>query len=80
LITTPVKPLSLLLLLAAAVLSAEPVQLRKSGNIVTFEYVTQDEDTITVQVPGKDSVLTYKWEDLDQEWTKKNSPKVWAER
>ena len=74
------KPLSLLLLLAATVLSAEPVQLRKSGNIVTFEYVTQDEDTITVQVPGKDSVLTYKWEDLDQEWTKKNSPKVWAER
>ena len=56
---TPVKPLSLLLLLAATVLSAEPVQLRKSGNIVTFEYVTQDEDTITVQVPGKDSVLTY---------------------
>jgi hypothetical protein len=75
-----VKPLSLLLLLAATVLSAEPVQLRKSGNIVTFEYVTQDEDTITVQVPGKDSVLTYKWDDLDQEWTKKNSPKVWAER
>lgn len=77
---TLVKPLTLLLLLAATVLSAEPVQLRKSGNIVTFEYVTQDEDTITVQVPGKDSVLTYKWDDLDQEWTKKNSPKVWAER
>lgn len=76
----PVKPLTLLFLLAATVLSAEPVQLRKSGNIVTFEYVTQDEDTITVQVPGKDSVLTYKWDDLDQEWTKKNSPKVWAER
>lgn len=74
------KPLSLLLLLAAAVLAAEPVQLRKNGNIVTFEYITQDEDTITVQVPGKDSVLTYKWDDLDQEWTKKNSPKVWAER
>ncbi|MCX6918615.1 MAG: hypothetical protein NTX41_04880 [Verrucomicrobia bacterium] len=74
------KPLTLLLLLAAIVLTAEPVQLRKGGNIVTFEYVTQDEDTITVQVPGKDSVLTYKWDDLDQEWTKKNSPKVWAER
>lgn len=76
----PVKPLTLLLLLAAAAISAEPVQLRKNGNIVTFEYITQDEDTITVQVPGKDSVLTYKWDDLDQEWTKKNSPKVWAER
>jgi hypothetical protein len=75
-----VKPLAFLLLLAAAVLPAEPVQLRKNGNIVTFEYITQDEDTITVQVPGKDSVLTYKWDDLDQEWTKKNSPKVWAER
>ena len=74
------KPLTLLLLLAATVLTAEPVQLRKNGNIVTFEYITQDEDTITVQVPGKDSVLTYKWDDLDQEWTKKNSPKVWAER
>lgn len=74
------KPLTLLLLLAAIVLTAEPVQLRKGGIIVTFEYVTQDEDTITVQVPGKDSVLTYKWDDLDQEWTKKNSPKVWAER
>ena len=77
---SPVKPLTLLLLLSAAVASAEPVQLRKNGNIVTFEYITQDEDTITVQVPGKDSVLTYKWEDLDQEWTRKNSPKVWAER
>jgi hypothetical protein len=77
---TPVKPLTLLLLLAAAVLTAEPVQLRKNGNIVTFEYITQDEETITVQVPGKDSVLTYKWDDLDQDWTKKNSPKVWAER
>jgi len=75
-----VKPLTLLLLLAATMLTAEPVQLRKNGNIVTFEYITQDEDTITVQVPGKDSVLTYKWEDLDQEWTKKSSPKVWAER
>lgn len=61
-------------------LTAEPVQLRKGGNIVTFEYITQDEDTITVQVPGKDSVLTYKWDDLDQEWTKKNSPKIWTER
>jgi hypothetical protein len=75
-----VRSLALLLLLSAAVASAEPVQLRKNGNIVTFEYITQDEDTITVQVPGKDSVLTYKWDDLDQEWTKKNSPKVWAER
>ena len=74
------KPLTLLLLLAATMLTAEPVQLRKNGNIVTFEYITQDEDTITVQVPGKDSVLTYKWEDLDQEWTKKSSPKIWAER
>ena len=74
------KPLAFLLLLSAAVASAEPVQLRKNGNIVTFEYITQDEDTITVQVPGKDSVLTYKWDDLDQEWTRKNSPKVWAER
>ena len=61
-------------------LTAEPVQLRKSGNIVTFEYITQDEDSITVQVPGKEGVLTYKWDDLDQDWTKKNSPKVWAER
>lgn len=76
----PVKPLALLLLLTAAVLPAEPVQLRKNGNIVTFEYITQDEDTITVQILGKESIITYKWDDLDQEWTKKNSPKVWAER
>ena len=73
------KPLALLLL-SAAVLTAEPVQLRKNGNIVTFEYITQDEDSITVQVPGKEGVLTYKWDDLDQDWAKKNSPKVWAER
>lgn len=69
-----------LLLLAAALVRAETIQLRKNGNVVSFEYITQDEDTITVQLPGKDTVLTYKWEDLDQEWIRKNQPKVWAER
>lgn len=69
-----------LLLLAAALVRAETIQLRKNGNVVSFEYITQDEDTITVQLPGKDTVLTYKWEDLDQDWIRKNQPKVWAER
>ncbi len=69
-----------LLLLAAALVRAETIQLRKNGNVVSFEYLTQDEDTITVQLPGKDTVLTYKWEDLDQDWVRKNQPKVWAER
>jgi hypothetical protein len=69
-----------LLLLAAALVRAETIQLRKNGNVVSFEYITQDEDTITVQLPGKDTILTYKWEDLDQEWIRKNQPKVWAER
>ena len=75
-----VKPTLALLLLAAALVRAETIQLRKNGNVVSFEYLTQDEDTITVQLPGKDTVLTYKWEDLDQDWIKKNQPKVWAER
>ena len=74
------KPLLALLLLGVGVARADLIQLRKNGNVVAFEYVTQDEDTITVQLPGKDTVLTYKWEDLDQDWIKKNQPKVWAER
>lgn len=74
------RPLLALLLLAAALAPAETIQLRKNGNVVSFEYITQDEDTITVQLPGKDTVLTYKWEDLDQDWIRKNQPKVWAER
>ena len=74
------RPLLALLLLAAALAPAETIQLRKNGNVVSFEYITQDEETITVQLPGKDTVLTYKWEDLDQDWVKKNQPKVWAER
>ena len=72
--------LPLLFLCCCVVLSAETVQLRKNGNIVSFEYITQDEDTITVQIPGKDAVFTYKWDDLDQDWIKKNNPKIWAER
>ena len=74
------RPLLALLLPAAALAPAETIQLRKNGNVVSFEYITQDEDTITVQLPGKDTVLTYKWEDLDQDWIRKNQPKVWAER
>lgn len=74
------RPLLALLLLGACAARADLIQLRKNGNVVAFEYVTQDEDTITVQLPGKDTVLTYKWEDLDQDWVKKNQPKVWAER
>ena len=75
-----VRPLLALLLLCAGLARAETIQLRKNGNVVSFEYLTQDEDTITVQLPGKDTVLTYKWEDLDQDWVKKNQPKLWAER
>ncbi len=70
----------ILMLLLTLSASAETIQLRKGGNIVTFEYITQDEDTITVQIPGKDAVFTYKWDDLDQDWIKKNNPKIWAER
>ena len=74
------RPLLALLLFCAGLARAETIQLRKNGNVVSFEYLTQDEDTITVQLPGKDTVLTYKWEDLDQDWVKKNQPKLWAER
>lgn len=74
------RPLLALLLFCAGLARAETIQLRKGGNVVSFEYITQDEDTITVQLPGKDTVLTYKWEDLDQDWIKRNQPKVWAER
>jgi hypothetical protein len=75
-----VRPLLAFLLLCTGLVQAETIQLRKNGNVVSFEYITQDEDTITVQLPGKDTVLTYKWEDLDQDWVRKNQPKVWAER
>lgn len=76
------RPLLALILLGATTASAEPVQLRKTGNptVVTFEYITQDDLTITVQVPGKDAVISYKWEELDQDFIRKNNPSVWAER
>lgn len=61
---------------------AETVQLRRSGNatIITFEYITQDENAIMVKRLDSDAVLNYKWDDLDLDWIKKNNPKVWAER
>jgi hypothetical protein len=75
------------LLLAALTLSvlpafAETVQLRRAGNatVITFEYITQDETTIMVKRVDADVVLTYRWEDLDADWIKRNNPKLWAER
>jgi hypothetical protein len=75
------------LLLAALTLSllpafAETVQLRRNGNatVIAFEYITQDETTIMVKRLDADIVLTYRWEDLDSDWIKRNNPKVWAER
>jgi hypothetical protein len=75
------------LLLAALTLSllpafAETVQLRRNGNatVIAFEYITQDETTIMVKRLDADIVLTYRWEDLDADWIKRNNPKVWAER
>jgi hypothetical protein len=76
-----------LLLIAALALAALPafaetVQLRRPGNatIITFEYITLDENAIMVKRLDSDAVLNYKWEDLDLDWIKKNNPKVWAER
>lgn len=62
--------------------SAETVQLRRNGNatVIAFEYITQDETTIMVKRLDADVVLTYRWEDLDAEWIKRNNPKLWAER
>lgn len=76
------------LLLAALALGvapaafAETVQLRRNGNatVIAFEYITQDETTIMVKRLDADVVLTYRWEDLDAEWIKRNNPKLWAER
>lgn len=75
------------LLVAALALSALPafaetVQLRRAGNatIITFEYITQDDNAIMVKRLDSDAVLNYKWDDLDLDWIKKNNPKVWAER
>ena len=61
---------------------AETVQLRRNGNatVIAFEYITQDETTIMVKRLDADVVLTYRWEDLDADWIKRNNPKVWAER
>ena len=61
---------------------AETVQLRRTGNatVIAFEYITQDETTIMVKRLDADTVLTYRWEDLDQDWIKRNNPKLWAER
>lgn len=61
---------------------AETVQLRRAGNatVIAFEYITQDETTIMVKRLDADVVLTYRWEDLDAEWIKRNNPKLWAER
>ncbi|MGA0029922.1 MAG: hypothetical protein ACO3IG_08180 [Opitutales bacterium] len=69
-------------LAAALPASAETVQLRRNGNatVIAFEYITQDETTIMVKRLDADVVLTYRWEDLDAEWIKRNNPKLWAER
>lgn len=63
-------------------LSAETVLLRKAGNpaVVTFEYITQDEETIMVRLPGRDGVLVYRWSELDQDHAKANNPRIWEER
>ena len=75
------------LLLAALALTALPafaetVQLRRIGNatVISFEYITQDENGILVKRLDSDAVLNYKWDDLDLDWIKKNNPKVWSER
>ena len=61
---------------------ADTVQLRRNGNatVIAFEYITQDETTIIVKRLDADVVLTYRWEDLDTDWIKRNNPKIWAER
>lgn len=61
---------------------AETVQLRRTGNatVIAFEYITQDETTIMVKRLDADVILSYRWEDLDAEWIKRNNPKIWAER
>jgi hypothetical protein len=63
-------------------LAAESVMLRKAGNpaVVTFEYITQDEDTIMVKLPGREGVLVYRWEELDLDHAKSANPRVWEER
>ena len=70
------------LALGVAPAFAETVQLRRPGNatVIAFEYITQDETTIMVKRLDADTVLTYRWEDLDQDWIKRNNPKLWAER
>ena len=75
------------LLLLSFILTALPVwgetvQLRRPGNatIITFEYITLDEEAIMVKRLDSDAVLNYKWEDLDLDWVSKNNPKLWAER
>jgi hypothetical protein len=63
-------------------LPAETVMLRKAGNpaVVTFEYITQDEETVMVRIPGRDGVLVYRWDELDQDHAKTNNPRLWEER
>jgi hypothetical protein len=63
-------------------LAAESVMLRRVGNpaVVTFEYITQDEDTIMVKLPGREGVLVYRWEELDLDHAKSANPRVWEER
>ncbi len=62
--------------------AADTVYLRRTGNatVIAFEYITQDKLTIMVKRQDNDAVLTYKWQELDQEWIKKNNPRIWAER
>lgn len=75
-------PLLLFAFCLPRLLSAENVLLRKAGNpaVVTFEYITQDEETIMVRLPGRDGVLVYRWDELDQDHAKANNPRVWEER
>jgi hypothetical protein len=74
-----VRPPPRLPFLAPARPRAETIQLpARTATWSAFGIpLTQDEDTITVQLPGKDTVLTYKWEAIfDQDWVKKNQARV----
>ncbi len=75
-------PASLVALLLAAALAADPVRLRSksNGNIIEAEVVEVAADKLAFRLKGGERVYTVGWDTLDLDWIKGNSPALWNER
>ena len=73
-------PLAALIL--AASLTAGPVRLRSltNGNIIEVEVIEVRAESVSFRLVDGQRTYTAKWETLDLDWIKENSPGLWNER